>query len=76
VRTAQVLRDMEIQRKVGLCDGAAETSDRFRGTTGAELKQQRELYNMLMTAPGCSPSKQESDETWHVALSRPRPSPR
>jgi len=47
LRTAQVMRDMEIQRKVDMAT-VQQNIGQLQGTTGAELKQQRELYNMLM----------------------------
>ena len=51
LRTAQVLRDMEIQRKVDMAT-VQQNIGQIQGTTGAELKQQRELYNMLMNRAG------------------------
>jgi len=47
LRTAQVLRDIEIQRKVDMAQ-VQQNIGQIQGTTGAELKQQRELYNLLM----------------------------
>jgi hypothetical protein len=51
LRTAQVLRDIEIQRKVDLAT-VQQNIGQIQGTTGAELRQQRELYNMLMNRAG------------------------
>lgn len=51
LRTAQVLRDAEIQRKVDMAT-LQQNIGQIQGTTGAELKQQRELYNMLMNRAG------------------------
>jgi hypothetical protein len=51
LRTAQVLRDIEIQRKVDMAT-VQQNIGQIQGTTGAELKQQRELYNMLMNRAG------------------------
>jgi anti-sigma factor RsiW len=51
LRTAQVLRDIEIQRKVDMAT-VQQDIGQIQGTTGAELKQQRELYNMLMNRAG------------------------
>ena len=50
-RTAQLLRDFEIQRKVDMAT-VQQNIGQIQGTTGAELKQQRELYNMLMNRAG------------------------
>jgi hypothetical protein len=47
LRTAQVMRDLEIQRKVDMAT-VQQNIGQIQGTTGAELKQQRELYNLLM----------------------------
>jgi len=47
LRTAQVMRDMEIQRKVDMAT-VQQNIGQIQGATGAELRQQRELYNMLM----------------------------
>jgi len=47
LRTAQLLRDMEIQRKVDMAT-VQQNIGQIQGTTGAELLKQRELYNMLM----------------------------
>jgi anti-sigma factor RsiW len=47
LRTAQVMRDIEIQRKVDMAT-VQQNIGQLQGSTGAELKQQRELYNMLM----------------------------
>src|SRR5436190_22060723 len=51
LRTAQLLRDAEIQRKVDMAT-VQQNIGQIQGTTGAELKQQRELYNMLMNRAG------------------------
>jgi hypothetical protein len=47
LRTAQVLRDMEIQRKVDMAT-VQQDIGKIQGATGAELRQQRELTNMLI----------------------------
>ncbi len=47
LRTTQVLRDIEIQRKVDIAQ-LQQNIGQIQGTTGAELLKQRELYNMLM----------------------------
>jgi len=47
LRTAQVLRDFEIQRKVDLAT-MQQAVGQIQGATGAELRQTRELYNRLM----------------------------
>ena len=47
LRTTQVLRDIEIQRKVDIAT-LQQDIGQIQGTTGAELLKQRELYNMLM----------------------------
>jgi hypothetical protein len=51
LRTAQVLRDIEIQRKV---DFATLQNDigKIQGVTGVELRQQRELTNQLINRVG------------------------
>lgn len=51
LRTAQVMRDMEIQRKV---DMATVQQDilKIQGITGAELKRQGELQNILINRVG------------------------
>jgi hypothetical protein len=51
LRTAQVMRDMEIQRKV---DMATVQQDilKVQGITGAELKRQGELQNILINRVG------------------------
>jgi hypothetical protein len=41
------MRDMEIQRKVDMAT-VQQNIGQIQGATGAELRQQRELYNMLM----------------------------
>jgi hypothetical protein len=47
LRTAQVLRDIEIQRKVDMAT-VQQDIGKIQGATGAELRQQRELTNMLI----------------------------
>jgi hypothetical protein len=47
MRTTQVLRDIEIQRKVDMAT-VQQNIGQIQGVTGAELQRQRELYNMLM----------------------------
>jgi hypothetical protein len=47
LRTAQVLRDFEIQRKVDLAT-MQQAVGQIQNTTGAEIRQNRELYNRLM----------------------------
>jgi hypothetical protein len=47
LRTAQVMRDMEIQRKVDMAT-VQQDIGKIQGATGAELRQQRELTNMLI----------------------------
>jgi hypothetical protein len=47
LRTAQVLRDMEIQRKVDMAT-VQQNIGQIQGTTGAELQRQRQLYDMLI----------------------------
>jgi hypothetical protein len=51
VRTAQVLRDIEIQRKMDMAT-VQQSIGQIQGVTGAELRQQRDLYNMLMNRAG------------------------
>lgn len=51
LRTAQVLRDMEIQRKVDMAT-VQQDIDKIQGITGAELKRQGELQNMLINRVG------------------------
>ena len=51
LRTAQVLRDIEIQRKVDMAT-VQQNIGQLQGTTGAELRQQRELYNQLINRAG------------------------
>jgi hypothetical protein len=51
LRTAQVLRDMEIQRKVDMAT-VQQDIDKIQGVTGAELKRQGELQNMLINRVG------------------------
>jgi hypothetical protein len=47
LRTAQVLRDVEIQRKVDMAT-VQQNLGQIQGTTGAELLRQRQLYNELI----------------------------
>jgi hypothetical protein len=47
LRTAQLLRDVEIQRKVDMAT-VQQNIGQIQGTTGAELLRQRELYNQLL----------------------------
>ena len=51
LRTAQVLRDIEIQRKVDMAT-VQQDIGKIQGVTGAELRQQRELYNQLINRAG------------------------
>jgi predicted HicB family RNase H-like nuclease len=51
LRTAQVMRDMEIQRKVDMAT-VQQDIDKIQGVTGAELKRQGELQNMLINRVG------------------------
>jgi hypothetical protein len=51
LRTAQVMRDMEIQRKVDMAT-VQQDIDKIQGITGAELKRQGELQNMLINRVG------------------------
>jgi hypothetical protein len=51
LRTAQVLRDIEIQRKVDIAT-LQQNIGQIQGVTGVELRQQRELYNQLMNRAG------------------------
>ena len=51
LRTAQVLRDIEIQRKVDVAT-LQQDIGKIQGVTGAELRQQRELYNQLINRAG------------------------
>lgn len=51
LRTAQVLRDIEIQRKVDLAT-VQQNIGQIQGTTGEQIRQNRELYNMLMNRAG------------------------
>ena len=47
LRTTQVLRDIEIQRKVDMAT-VQQNISQVQGMTGAELQRNRELYNQLM----------------------------
>jgi hypothetical protein len=47
LRTTQVLRDIEIQRKVDMAT-VQQNLSQIQGMTGAELQRNRELYNQLM----------------------------
>lgn len=47
LRTAQLLRDVEVQRKVDMAQ-VQQNLGQLQGTTGAELRQQREMWNLLM----------------------------
>jgi len=51
LRTAQVLRDIEIQRKVDIAT-LQQNIGQIQGVTGAELRQQRELTNQLINRVG------------------------
>lgn len=51
LRTAQVLRDIEIQRKVDMAT-VQQNIGQIQGATGVELRQQRELYNQIMNRVG------------------------
>jgi hypothetical protein len=51
LRTAQVLRDMEIQRKVDMAT-VQQDINKIQGITGAELKRQGELQNILINRVG------------------------
>jgi hypothetical protein len=51
LRTAQVLRDIEIQRKVDIAT-LQQNIGQIQGVTGVELRQQRELYNQLINRAG------------------------
>jgi hypothetical protein len=47
MRTAQVLRDAEIQRKVDMAQ-MQQTMGELSGTTGAEFRRQQEMFNLLI----------------------------
>jgi hypothetical protein len=51
LRTTQVLRDIEIQRKLDIAT-LQQDIGRIQGVTGAELRQQRELYNQIINRVG------------------------
>jgi anti-sigma factor RsiW len=51
LRTAQVMRDMEIQRKVDMAT-VQQDLGKIQGITGAELKRQGELQNILINRVG------------------------
>jgi len=51
LRTAQVLRDIEIQRKVDLAT-LQQNIGQIQGATGAELRRQRDLYDQLINRAG------------------------
>jgi hypothetical protein len=51
LRTAQVLRDIEIQRKVDVAT-LQQDIGKIQGITGAELKRQGDLYNAIMNRVG------------------------
>ena len=51
LRTAQLLRDVEIQRKVDIATLQNDIG-KIQGVTGAELRQQRELTNQLINRVG------------------------
>jgi hypothetical protein len=51
LRTAQVMRDMEIQRKVDMAT-VQQDIDKIQGVTGAELKRQGELQNSMINRVG------------------------
>ena len=51
LRTAQVMRDMEIQRKLDMAT-VQQDIDKIQGVTGAELRRQGELQNMLINRVG------------------------
>jgi hypothetical protein len=46
-RTMQVLRDIEIQRKVDIAT-LQQNIGQIQGATGEQIRQNRELYNMLI----------------------------
>jgi len=47
LRTTQVVRDVDAQRRTDLTR-VQQTMGQIEGTTGAELRQQREMWNFLM----------------------------
>ncbi len=47
LRTAEVVRDLDAQRRADLTR-VQQTMGQIEGSTGAELRQQRELWNFLM----------------------------
>lgn len=51
LRTAQVLRDFEIQRKVDIAT-LQQNIGQIQGATGAELRRQRDLYDQLVNRAG------------------------
>jgi hypothetical protein len=51
LRTAQVLRDIEIQRKVDMAT-MQQNIGQIQGPIGQQLRENRELYNMLMNRAG------------------------
>jgi hypothetical protein len=51
LRTAQVMRDMEIQRRVDMAT-VQQDIDKIQGATGAELKRQGDLTNALINRVG------------------------
>ena len=51
LRTAQVLRDIEIQRKLDIATLQNDIG-KIQGVTGAELRRQQDLYNILMNRAG------------------------
>jgi hypothetical protein len=51
LRTAQVLRDIEIQRKVDMAT-VQQDIGKIQGVTGAELRRQQDLTNMLINRVG------------------------
>jgi hypothetical protein len=51
LRTAQVLRDIEIQRKVDIAT-LQQNIGQIQGATGAELRRQRDLYDQLINRAG------------------------
>lgn len=51
LRTTQVLRDIEIQRKVDMAT-LQQNIGQIQGATGAELRRQRDLYDQLINRAG------------------------
>jgi hypothetical protein len=51
LRTTQVLRDFEIQRKVDIAT-LQQNIGQIQGATGAELRRQRDLYDQLINRAG------------------------